>query len=86
MNLSRIFIERPVATTVLVAAIVIFGLFAFRALPVSELPSVDFPTPRMPINAMRCAFLSPSNSRSRISARRSGVCRLRNSTIIVSSG
>jgi HAE1 family hydrophobic/amphiphilic exporter-1 len=44
MNLSRVFIERPVATTVLVAAIVIFGLFAFRALPVNELPSVDFPT------------------------------------------
>ncbi len=44
MNLSRIFIERPVATTVLVAAIVIFGLIAFRTLPVSELPNVDFPT------------------------------------------
>jgi len=44
MNLSRIFIERPVATTVLVAAIVIFGIIAFRALPVNELPNVDFPT------------------------------------------
>jgi HAE1 family hydrophobic/amphiphilic exporter-1 len=44
MNLSRIFIERPVATTVLVAAIVIFGLIAFRTLPVNELPNVDFPT------------------------------------------
>jgi HAE1 family hydrophobic/amphiphilic exporter-1 len=47
MNLSRIFIDRPVATTVLVAAIVIFGLFAFRILPVNELPSVDFPTIRV---------------------------------------
>jgi len=47
MNLSRIFIDRPVATTILVAAIVIFGLFAFRVLPVNELPSVDFPTIRV---------------------------------------
>lgn len=44
MNLSKIFIERPVATTVLVAAIVIFGVFSFRTLPVNELPNVDFPT------------------------------------------
>ena len=47
MNLSRIFIERPVATTVLVSAIIIFGLIAFRILPVNELPSVDFPTVRV---------------------------------------
>ena len=47
MNLSKIFIERPVATTILVLAIVIFGLIAFRALPVSELPNVDFPTIRV---------------------------------------
>jgi HAE1 family hydrophobic/amphiphilic exporter-1 len=44
MNLSKIFIVRPIATTVLVAAIVIFGLIAFRTLPVNELPNVDFPT------------------------------------------
>lgn len=44
MNLSRIFIVRPVATTVLVAAIVIFGAIAFRSLPVNDLPNVDFPT------------------------------------------
>jgi len=44
MNLSRIFIERPVATTILVAAIVIFGAIAFRTLPVNDLPNVDFPT------------------------------------------
>jgi HAE1 family hydrophobic/amphiphilic exporter-1 len=44
MNISRIFIERPVATTIMVAAIIIFGMIAFRALPVNELPSVDFPT------------------------------------------
>ena len=44
MNLSRIFIERPVATTILVAAIVLFGTIAFRALPINDLPNVDFPT------------------------------------------
>jgi HAE1 family hydrophobic/amphiphilic exporter-1 len=44
MNLSKIFILRPIATTVLVAAIIIFGVIAFRTLPVNELPKVDFPT------------------------------------------
>jgi hydrophobic/amphiphilic exporter-1 (mainly G- bacteria), HAE1 family len=44
MNLSRIFIERPVATTIFVAAIVLFGAIAFRTLPVNDLPNVDFPT------------------------------------------
>ena len=47
MNLSKIFIERPVATSVLVAAVIIFGIIAFRTLPVNELPSVDFPTIRV---------------------------------------
>jgi HAE1 family hydrophobic/amphiphilic exporter-1 len=44
MNVSRIFIERPVLTTLLMAALVIFGLFGYSTLPVSELPAVDFPT------------------------------------------
>ncbi len=44
MNLSRVFIERPIATSILVAAIIIFGLFALRTLPVNDLPNVDFPT------------------------------------------
>src|SRR5579864_3935160 len=44
MNISAIFIERPVMTTLLMAALVIFGLFSYRLLPVSELPNVDFPT------------------------------------------
>jgi HAE1 family hydrophobic/amphiphilic exporter-1 len=44
MNISRIFIVRPIATTVLVAAVIIFGLIAFRGLPINELPNVDFPT------------------------------------------
>ena len=44
MNISRIFIERPVLTSLLMAALVIFGLFGYASLPVSELPAVDFPT------------------------------------------
>jgi len=44
MNISRQFILRPVMTTLLMAAIVIFGLFGFVSLPISELPNVDFPT------------------------------------------
>ena len=44
MNPSRIFIERPVATTLLTIAIAIAGAIAFAVLPVSPLPQVDFPT------------------------------------------
>lgn len=44
INLSKPFINRPVATTIIMAAILLFGWFAFRSLPVSELPDVDFPT------------------------------------------
>jgi multidrug efflux pump len=44
MNLSAIFIRRPVATSLLTIALVLAGLIAFRLLPVSPLPQVDFPT------------------------------------------
>src|ERR1700760_3903371 len=44
MNISRIFIERPVMTTLLMAGLVIFGVFGYVTLPVSELPNIDFPT------------------------------------------
>ncbi|NNM62897.1 MAG: multidrug efflux RND transporter permease subunit [Steroidobacteraceae bacterium] len=44
MNPSRQFIERPVATTLLMAAILALGLIAYRALPVSALPDVAYPT------------------------------------------
>ena len=43
-HLSQRFIEHPVMTTLLMAALVIFGVFGYFALPVSELPNVDFPT------------------------------------------
>ncbi|WP_028080401.1 efflux RND transporter permease subunit [Solimonas soli] len=44
MNPSRPFIERPVATTLLMAAIVLGGLLGLRFLPLSALPQVDYPT------------------------------------------
>ncbi len=44
MNLSEIFIRRPIATSLLMAAIALFGVVAYRTLPVSDLPTVDFPT------------------------------------------
>ncbi|HEY4940556.1 MAG TPA: efflux RND transporter permease subunit [Rhizomicrobium sp.] len=44
MNISEPFIQRPVMTTLLMAALVIFGLFGYATLPVSELPNVDSPT------------------------------------------
>jgi HAE1 family hydrophobic/amphiphilic exporter-1 len=44
MNLSRIFIERPVMTALVTFAILLFGVVAYRALPVAALPSVDYPT------------------------------------------
>jgi multidrug efflux pump len=44
MNPSRIFIERPVATTLITVAIALAGAIAFKVLPVSPLPQVDFPT------------------------------------------
>src|SRR5205085_9945757 len=44
MNISDIFIRKLVMTTLLMAALVIFGAFGYATLPVSELPNVDFPT------------------------------------------
>jgi multidrug efflux pump len=44
MNPSRIFIDRPVATTLLTVGITLAGMLAFGTLPVSPLPAVDFPT------------------------------------------
>jgi HAE1 family hydrophobic/amphiphilic exporter-1 len=44
MNISQAFIERPIATSLLMAAIALFGGVAYRSLAVSDLPNVDFPT------------------------------------------
>ncbi len=47
MNISRLFILRPVATTLSMIAILLAGLIAYRMLPVAALPQVDYPTIRV---------------------------------------
>jgi hydrophobic/amphiphilic exporter-1 (mainly G- bacteria), HAE1 family len=44
MNISHLFIKRPVMTSLVMLAVMIFGVFAYRALPVNDLPNIDFPT------------------------------------------
>ena len=44
MNLSEFCIRRPVFTTLLMAALLVAGIAGYQTLPVSALPSVDFPT------------------------------------------
>src|SRR6478735_6663848 len=44
MNVSELFIRRPIATSLLMLGIALFGVISYRALPVSDLPNVDFPT------------------------------------------
>ena len=47
MNPSRLFIERPVGTSLLMVAIMMVGMIAYRFLPLSALPEVDYPTIRV---------------------------------------
>jgi len=44
MNISGLFIRRPVTTTLVMVGILIFGIMGYKSLPVSDLPTVDFPT------------------------------------------
>ena len=44
MNLSQLFIRRPIMTTLVMVGILIFGVMSYRLLPISDLPSVDYPT------------------------------------------
>src|SRR5204863_1988530 len=44
MKVAETSILRPISTTLIMAAILVFGIFAYRLLPVSDLPNVDFPT------------------------------------------
>src|SRR5512133_3170132 len=44
MNLTELFIRRPVTTTLIMLGIVLSGVAGYRLLPVSDLPNVDFPT------------------------------------------
>src|SRR3954467_6129281 len=44
MNLPKLFIRRPVMTTLVMSAILLFGIMGSRRLPVSDLPTIDYPT------------------------------------------
>src|SRR5512139_1814915 len=44
MNIAEIFIRRPIMTSLVMLAIFIFGIAAYRLLPVNDLPNVDYPT------------------------------------------
>ena len=44
MNPSQLFIFRPIATSLLMIAIVLTGIFAYQLLPIASLPQVDYPT------------------------------------------
>jgi len=44
MSVADLFIKRPIMTTLVMSAILLFGIMGYRHLPVSDLPNVDFPT------------------------------------------
>src|SRR5262245_9296745 len=44
MNISSLFIKRPITTTLIMLGIIVFGAMGYRQLPVSDLPTIDFPT------------------------------------------
>src|SRR5260370_17610298 len=48
--MSELFIQRPITTTLIMAGIVLFGFIGYRALPVSDLPNVDYPTTQVTAN------------------------------------
>jgi len=50
VNLSEVFIRRPVMTVALTISVLLFGLFAFKRLPVSDLPAIDYPVIQVQVN------------------------------------
>jgi HAE1 family hydrophobic/amphiphilic exporter-1 len=50
MSITELFIRRPVATVLVMLGILLFGIAGYRALPVSDLPSVDYPTINVQVN------------------------------------
>jgi hydrophobic/amphiphilic exporter-1 (mainly G- bacteria), HAE1 family len=50
VNLSEVFIRRPVMTVALTISVLLFGLFAFTRLPVSDLPAIDYPVIQVQVN------------------------------------
>ena len=44
MNISELFIRRPIATSLMMVGVILLGLLGYALLPISALPNVDFPT------------------------------------------
>jgi HAE1 family hydrophobic/amphiphilic exporter-1 len=65
MNLTALFIQRPVMTALVMMGILLFGIQGYRALPVSDLPNIDFPTLQVEGNL---AGASPENMASSVAA------------------
>ena len=53
MNIAELFIRRPIMTTLVMLAILLFGVTAYRLLPVNDLPNVDYPTISVSVAARR---------------------------------
>ena len=69
MNLSKLFITRPVMTTLVMIAILIFGIMSYVLLPISALPNVEYPfisvsasLPGGTPETMASAVAAPSNA------------------------
>jgi len=65
MNLTALFIRRPVMTALVMMGILLFGIQGYRALPVSDLPNIDFPTLQVQANL---AGASPETMASSVAA------------------
>ncbi len=50
MNISELFIRRPVMTVVLTVSVILFGVLAYFQLPVNDLPAVDYPVIQVQVN------------------------------------
>ena len=50
MNITELFIKRPVMTALVMMGILLFGVVGYRSLPVSDLPNIDFPTLQVQAN------------------------------------
>src|SRR6202034_4332506 len=50
MNLSEVFIRRPVMTVALTVSVILFGILAYLRLPVNDLPAVDYPVIQVDVN------------------------------------
>ena len=65
MNLSELFVRRPVMTVLVMVGILMFGIVGYRLLPVSSLPNVDFPTIQVRAELPGASSFPPSRASTR---------------------